>query len=599
MSNKTISDNNSWNFNTLTKVNFAKKRQAIILAHDKFIAKWQKNRAWLKDPLTLQKALADFEILKESYSNGAEEAFYCWLRSEVEENNTEVKAKFNQVNDFVLSLENKLQFFELSLARLPKSIQAKFSRAKNLQAYKHYLEKIFATSPYLLSDGEEKLMRLKSQSSYYNWVKMTSEFLSAETAPVLTDSGKLVKKSLAEISTLSKNQNKKVRDDAATKLNQILVKNIKVGENELNSILADKKVNDELRHMSRPDLARHLSDDIDSATVDAMIKIVSDNFSVAKKYYQLKAKMFKVKKLKYHERSVSFGDAKVKYSYEKAKDLLRVVLSDLDPEFLKIFNNFDKQGLIDVYPRTGKTSGAFCAAESLSMPTFIMLNHNETLNDVLTLAHEVGHGINNEMMRQKQSALNFGATLATAEVSSTFFEDFILKNILRDCSDEVRLEILMEKLNNDVSTIFRQAALYLFEQELHQEFRAKGYLSAAEIGELFKKHMAAYMGDYVEQSKGAENWWLQWSHIRNYFYVYSYVSGLLISKHFQKKVAADKKFVEKVKYFLSAGLSESPRAIFAHMGININDGAFWQEGIKEIKDLLVEAETLAKKLKKI
>ena len=598
MANKTINDN-KWNFNTLTKVDFAKKRQIISLVHDKFIAKWQKNRDWLQSPLVLQKALVEFEKLRETYSGGAEESFYYGLRSEVEENNTEVKAKFNQVNDFVLGLENKLQFFELGLARLPKNTQTKFLRAKNLQTYKHFLEKIFASSKYLLSDEEEKLMRLKSQSSYYNWVKMTSEFLSAETAMVLNENGKLVKKSFSEISNLSKNQNKKVRDDAAKKLNQILSKNIKVGENEINSILADKKVNDELRQMPRPDFSRHLHDDIDSVTVDTMIKIVAANFSVAKKYYQLKAKLLKVKKLKYHERSVSLGDVKIKYSYEKAKNLLRAVLENLDTDFLKVFNNFDEQGLIDIYPRSGKTSGAFCAAELRSLPTFIMLNHNEKLNDVLTLAHEVGHGINNEMMRQKQSALNFGTTLATAEVSSTFFEDFILKNILRDCSDEVRLEILMEKLNNDVSTIFRQAALYLFEQELHQEFRAKGYLSATEIGALFKKHMVAYMGEYVEQSPGSENWWLQWSHIRNYFYVYSYVSGLLISKHFQKKVAADKKFVEKVKYFLSAGLSEAPQDIFAHMGININDGAFWQEGIKEIKSLLAETEKLAKKLKKI
>jgi oligoendopeptidase F len=215
------------------------------------------------------------------------------------------------------------------------------------------------------------------------------------------------------------------------------------------------------------------------------------------------------------------------------------------------------------------------------------------------MAHESGHGINNEMMRKKQHALYFETPLSTAEVASTFMEDFVLERLMEEASDELRLSLMLTKLNDDISTIFRQIALYRFEQELHAKYREKGYISKEVIGELFQKHMSAYMGDAVEQSNGSENWWVYWSHIRSFFYVYSYASGLLISKAMQAAVRKDKVFIEKVKEFLSAGSSDSPKNIFSKMGIDITDESFWKNGLDEISRLLEETKILAKKLHKI
>jgi oligoendopeptidase F len=228
-----------------------------------------------------------------------------------------------------------------------------------------------------------------------------------------------------------------------------------------------------------------------------------------------------------------------------------------------------------------------------------MLNHTNQLKDVLTIAHELGHAINSELMKEKQNSLNFDTTPATAEVASTFMEDFVLQELLKEADDQTRLVLLMQKLNDDISTIVRQIACYKFEQELHAQFREKGYLSKEEIGKLFQKHMEAYMGDYVEQSEGSENWWIHWSHIRTYFYNYSYASGLLISKALQTRVKSDPKFIESVKLFLSAGTSKSPKDIFLETGIDITKKEFWEEGLKEVENLLNEVETLAKKLGKI
>jgi oligoendopeptidase F len=218
---------------------------------------------------------------------------------------------------------------------------------------------------------------------------------------------------------------------------------------------------------------------------------------------------------------------------------------------------------------------------------------------VLTIAHELGHGINNELIKKKQHALDFGTPTSTAEVASTFMEDFVLDEIIHSADDEQRFAIMMQKLNDDVSSIFRQVACYRFERELHKDYRGKGYLSKEDIGKLFRKHMAAYMGNAVLQSEGSENWWVYWSHIRYFFYVYSYASGLLISKSLQNSVKQDPVFIHKVKEFLSAGLSDSPKNIFGRLGIDISDKRFWDKGLDEVESLLDDTEQLAKRLGKI
>jgi oligoendopeptidase F len=248
---------------------------------------------------------------------------------------------------------------------------------------------------------------------------------------------------------------------------------------------------------------------------------------------------------------------------------------------------------MDVYPRQGKQGGAFCAAASVSLPTYILLNHTDRLQDVLTLAHETGHGINNELMRVKQNALNFGTPTSTAEVASTFMEDFVLEHLAAEADEPTQLAINMLKLNDDISSIFRQVAGYRFEQELHQAVRERGYVPQEQIGEIFTKAMSTYMGPAVEQSPGSQNWWVYWSHFRRYFYVYSYASGLLISKSLQAMVRQDPASISRVKEFLSAGTSDSPKNIFAKLDIHIDEPTFWQRGLDQIASLLDQTEKLA------
>ncbi|MBU1557660.1 M3 family oligoendopeptidase [Patescibacteria group bacterium] len=564
-----------------------------------FINKWKDREDYLKEPAILQEALEDYEEWVSHYGTGGDFAYYFSLRSAQDQNDTELKAKENRADDFSQKISNDARFFGMRIAKIPESEQKKFLEFEGLKKYKHHLENSFAEAKYLLSEKEENILSLESKASFSNWVNMVESFLSKEDSEIITEEGKKEKKNFSEILSLTNSKNKETRDSAGQAFNQILKKHSDVAEHEMNSILQSKKVDDELRGIERPDLGRHISDDVDSEMVDTLIEAVSEKFNVAKDFYELKSKLMGVDKLEYHERNVPYGEIDKKYSYEDATNLVLKVFKNLDQKFLEIYEGFIKNGQIDSHPKKGKSDGAFCAHNLISQPTYILLNHTDRLKDVLTIAHEVGHGINNELMREKQNALNFGTPMSTAEVASTFMEDFVLEDILKEADDELRLTIMMDKLNNDISTIFRQVACYKFEQDIHKDFREKGYLSKEEIGKLFQKNMSAYMGDFVEQSEGSENWWVYWSHIRRFFYVYSYASGLLISKSMQNSVKENPEFIEDVKEFLSAGVSDSPKNIFKKMGIDIMDKSFWEKGIKEIETLLKETEDLAKKLGKI
>ncbi|MFH1026133.1 MAG: M3 family oligoendopeptidase [Nitrospirota bacterium] len=576
-----------------------KKRKIVEQKSNAFINTWKGLTDYLRDPARLKKALDEYEEWKRYYGSEGDEGYYFWLRTSQNQNDPVLKAKFNLIEQFSKKIQNDIQFFYLRIAKIPERLQKKFIQYPGLKEYRHYLDRLFAESKYLLSEPEERIMNLKSPSSYANWVKMTSSFLAKEERSVISENRQRGMKPFSEIASLMNSRQKKVRDSAAKAFNDILKKHVDVAEAEINSVFANKKVDDELRGLSRPELARHISDDIDPEIVDTLIKTVSERFDIPSRFYALKARLLKVRKLRYHERNVEYGTISRKYSYQDSLKLIIKVFRNLDQMFARILDGFIHNGQFDVYPRKGKSGGAFCAHNLISQPTYILLNHTNRLNDVLTLAHELGHGINNELIRVKQNSLNFGTPISTAEVASTFMEDFVLQEIVRKADDELRLSIMMMRLNDEVSTIFRQVACYRFEQELHDQFRQKGYLSKEDIGRLFRKHMASYMGDSVEQSPGSENWWVYWGHIRSFFYVYSYASGLLISKSLQNSVKEDPRFIGKVKEFLSAGLSDSPKNIFLRLGIDITDKQFWDRGLEEVENLLNETIHLAEKLGKI
>ncbi len=573
-----------------------RERTVVKKVTTAFVKKWQKRTDYLTDPKVLKKALDEYEAWAAKYGPGSKEHYYFELRQTQDQNNPLLRAKVNRSEDFSNELSNQIQFFAHRLALVDKATQKRFLTSPLLASYRHFLERLFAEAKYLLSEPEEKLMLLKSRTAHSNWVQMTESFITKEER-VITVGKKKIRKTFPELSQLMNHSDKKIRDQAARGFTDIMTKHEAVAEQEINSVLLNKKVDDELRKTPRPDTLRLEADDIEPVVVDALRKAVTTHYDIAQDYYKLKARLLGVKKIAYHERALPIGNTNYELPYDQALAFVGTTLTQLDPEFGAIFNRFVQNGQFDVYSRVGKSGGGFCAGSLLSTPTYILLNYSGRLDYCLTIAHETGHGINNELMRAKQHALYFDTPLSTAEVASTFMEDFILEKMMATAhTDHDRLAIIMAKLNDDVSTIFRQIACYEFEWKLHQTFRQDGYIAQEKIGQLFQTEMKRYMGPAVSYDAGTEKWWIYWTHIRKFFYVYSYASGLLISKALQARVRKNPAFIKQVKEFLAAGMSESPRQIFRHLGLDISKPAFWNEGIDEIRTLLNEAKRLAKKI---
>ncbi len=564
-----------------------------------FIDKWKDRSDYLVDPVILKEALDDYEHLEATCGTSGEVGTYYWLKQSLDQNDVDIKAKLNKLNEISTKVANGIEFFIYKLSKVDVETQKKFLESSVLQDYRHFLELLFSSAKYLLTEKEEKLLNLLSKSSYSNWIDMVSEFLSKEEVECKTVGGGTKTVAFGELFSLMKSPEKSVRDGAASKFNEILKKYADTAEHEINSILENKQVQDDLRGIDRPDFLRHLEDDIDSETVDTLLNAVESRFDISKRYFELKAKLFGVDKLAYHERDMEYGPISKKYSFEEAINLVAEVYGKLDPEFKKILLNFVKVGRIDAFPKKGKIYGNFFVDFLITQPSYVLLNFTENLDAVISLAHEMGHAINKELMKVKENALNFESPECLGEVASTFFEDFVLEKLAEDTTDEMKLSLMMARLDYAISSIHSQVACYRFEQELHTTFKEKGYLSKDEISAIFEKHMKAYIGDFVEQSDGSENWWVCWEHIRTFFYVYSYASGLLVSKALQKMVREDPTYIKKIKQFFSVGTSKSPKEIFADLGIDISKKAFWDQGLAEIDSLLNETYDLAKKLGKI
>ncbi|HLD51251.1 hypothetical protein A3K34_00955 [candidate division WWE3 bacterium RIFOXYC1_FULL_40_10] len=567
-----------------------------IKANHAFINKWRNREDFLKDPEVLKQALDEYEQLEKLYGTTGKTGYYYSLRLCLEQNNPEIKAKYNQLEEKSINISNAIMFFEHKLARISIGEQKKFLGSQTLKPYHHYLEQLFALSKYLLSEPEEKIINSLSPMAYSKWTDMTEEFLAKEQLTIIDEKGNNVVKTLPEALKAFESSTKKVRDTAAQETNNVFKKHLDTAVAELNAILQYKKTIDELKKIERPDLARLISDDIEANVIDALLQAVTEKYDVAQRFYMLKAKVLGVEKLEYHERYVKMGNLAKKYTYEESVGLIRKVFGNLDNEFLDIFNDYIINSRIDVYPKKGKTGGAFCTHSIPTLPGYILTNFTGSIEDVTTLAHEMGHAIHGDLSAKVQNALNCGHSLATAEVASTFMEDFVYKEIEKSIPENNKLYMKMEKLGASIATIFRQVACYKFEQELHSEFRKTAYLPGDQIGKIFQKHMKSYMGDYVKQSEGSENWWVYWSHIRNYFYVYSYASGLLISKAMQNLYQENPAFISKLKEFLRAGDSHSPVEIFGKLGLDITKPTFWKAGISEIEKELRESEKLFAKI---
>lgn len=569
----------SWNLGLLYKGHDDPQMEKNIRAGERAFAAFEKKYKgktdYLKNEGKLLTALTEFEVMFKTLKIGGPLMYFNYVK-DLDSADSVAQSRATQLSERYAKNDQRIAFFGLSLAKIPAPLQKKFLASKKLAHFRYYLKTIFAHASHNLSEAEEKIMRLKSIPAHDQWIDGTQKLLGKTTVEF---KGKSLP--LPQAGNMIGDLPLPDRHELHEALMKALDGLADVAETELNAVVTNKKINDELRGYGEPYDATILGYENDRKSVLALVKAVTENFPISHRFNRLKAKLLGLDRLRYPDRLAGVEAEVKKISFEEAVSILRKVFGSIDARYLAILDSYLEKGQIDVSPKKGKKGGAYCWG-SLNMPTFVLLNFTETMDQVSTFAHEMGHAIHTELSKSRDVLYQDYST-ATAEVASTLFESFVFDALFENMSDAEKIAALHNKINDDVSTIFRQVACFNFEAEMHALIREKGGASIDELRTLMNKHMSAYLGPIFDLRPEDGNYLVSWGHLRRFFYVYSYAFGQLVSKALYANYKKDKGYLAKINAFMSAGGSDSPENIFKSVGIDVTKPDFWKAGLASIE----------------
>jgi len=329
--------------------------------------------------------------------------------------------------------------------------------------------------------------------------------------------------------------------------------------------------------------------------VEALIAAVQSRYELARRWYRLKARLLGLDRLAYWDRMAPVGDSDDRIPYAEAQSLVLGCYSEFSPELGAAAGEFFEDGYIDGPPRTGKRGGAFCSYTVPSAHPYVMLNYTSRPHDVLTMAHELGHGVH-ASLAGPQGIFQFTTPLTLAETASIFGETIVLERLLERAPDAAgRLDLLAGSLDGAVAAVFRQVAMNRFEHAVHTERRERGELATDRFGELWLETQSDLLGDSVDLSGEYALWWSYVPHFMDTpGYVYAYAYGhLLALSVYRRYEEAGPGFVPSYLELLKAGGSLPPEELGAIVGVDLSDPGFWSSGLDLIERQLEAAEAAA------
>jgi len=568
-----------WNLNlfyksandTQIKKDIEKIKKAFIFFEKKYI----KKDDYLKEEDKLFQALLDYENLIKLDTD--KPLLYFHYRKDLDGKDQEAEANLNKLINELTKYENKILFFLLKIGKIEKKFQKKFLSGKKLRKYNYFLEKIFEMSKYDLAEKEEKIINLKNMPSHSMWVSGVQRTLSKQNVKFR---GKEISIGEAQnkVSGLNTIERRALQDKVLEKIKEIS----SFAESEINAIVLNKKIDDELRGFKNPYSATILGYENNEKSILDFANIVTKHFYISNRFYNLKKKILKLDYMRYADRGARIGKTTKKISFKEAYEILKSIFKSIDKEYADILDNMLKKGQIDAYPKIGKSDGAY-ASSSVNTPTMVLLNQTDDFKSLMTFAHEMGHAIHSELSKKNQIEIYTHYSISAAETASTFFEQAVFDAIFEKLNNKEKIVALHDKIQGDIDTIFRQIAEFNFEIELHNSIRQKGALSSEEIGSMLNKHMKMYLGPAFKLKELDGYFFIRWSHIRNFFYVYTYAYGQIISKIMYDRFKKNNNFGKQIKKFLSAGGSKSPDDIFKDIGIDTARHNFFKEGLISIE----------------
>jgi oligoendopeptidase F len=560
--------------------------QMVEKACDEFEKKYR-GKDFTKNSTDLLEALKYLEEFNKKLAKSKSDRYF-YFRKDLNSKDSVASAFATKINNRMTPALNKTIFFDLEITKISKEKQKEYLKDEKLKPFRYFLKTEFDKAKHVLSEKEEQIVGLTSETSFSMWVDGQEKLLNSQMIKWKGESIP-ISKAASMIDSLPKKDRKELHDN----INEVLKSISHFAEAEINAIYNWKKVMDERRGFEKPYSNTILNYENDEKNIEMLVSLITENFSICQRFYKLHAKLLKEKKLSVADRNAKIGEVKKKFTFPDSVSIVGETFGKVGKRYKDLFEMIVSNSQVDVYPKEGKTGGAYCAG-GYDVPTFVLLNHVDNLRSLETLAHEMGHAMHTELSKS-QPIFYQGYSTATAEVASTFFEQVVLSEIENLLSKEEKIILLHTKLVGEMATVFRQIACFNFELELHQRIRKEGQLPKEEIAKLLSKHLKSYLGEAFEVTETDGYFFVNWSHIRNFFYVYSYAYGQIISRALFENLQKDKSYGEKIEKFLSAGGSMSPEDIFKSVGIDTSKKEFFEAGLKSIEKDIEKLEKLTSK----
>ena len=535
------------------------------------------------DGPTLARALGEYESIAELQQKPA---FYASLLFAADTQNQRAQQLVQQTREAATDIENLLIFFSLELIALEDTQAAELLASSEMQDYRHYLESVRRFKPHILSEKEEQLLNQKNLSGKQAFVKLYDELSGSLRFPLTVDGEDQILTD-GEVMALLQQADRELRERALTTFLETYAQHALVLTAVFNNLLLDHKIECEQRHYDDVVTPTHLSNEIAPHTVEAMMQAVERHYPLAQEYFQLKAELLGLERLKNTDLYAPIETVLEEISFAAAQDLILTAFDKFNPQFAALAGEFFHKRWIDAEVRAGKRGGAFCAALSPQHHPYVLCSYNGTGRDVSTVAHELGHGIH-YLLARRQKLLQYDAPLVLAETASVFAEIVLTRHLLDKADNpDTRRALLCDVLEGMYGTVFRQTALTRFEMAAHAK-RHDGQLSTDDICDLWLAEQAKLFGDSVEMLPVYRWGWSYIPHfIHSRFYCYSYPFGeLLTLALFQRYLDQGEEFVPGYLQLLESGGSQRPAHALAQIGIDINQPEFWDKGFRVIEGFL-------------
>src|SRR6056297_63548 len=507
---------------------------------------------------------------------------------------TEYGKLLQEANELGSDVSQKLVFFDVEWLKLPDEKADDLISHEKLNPWKHYLRTSRRYKEHTLTEEAEKVMSAKSVTGRAAWNRFFDETLGAARF-------ELDGETLTEQEVLSKlhSPDRDLRKRAHQSLTTTFKKHSRTLTFVFNTILADKSTNDKLRNYSHWLESRNLSNQIDDASVDALVKAVENKYGIVQRYYKLKTKLLGLEKMFDYDRYAPLLNSTKTISWEESKEMVLSAYGDFNPEMKSIAGKFFEKNWIDAAVKPGKRGGAYSAGTVTTVHPYVFMNFEGRLRDVQTLAHELGHGVHQYLSR-KQGELQSSTPLTTAETASVFGEMLVFNRMMENLSDpKEKLALLISKIDDAIATIFRQVSMNRFENEIHHARRDSGELSTDDFSGYWHKTQYKLYGDSVELTDEYKLWWCyipHFLHTPGYVYAYAFGELLVLALYDLYKKSDQKEFSEKYIELLEAGGSDWPHKIVAKMGVDITDASFWENGLQLFEEMISDAEKLSHSL---